>query len=276
MSKVKVIAELGINHNGNIDTAKKMIDVAHTAGCDFIKLQKRTIDLVYSKEELYSKRESPWGTTFREQKEGLEFGFNEYNIIDRYCREKGIGWFASPWDLESIEFLSSFKNCAYLKVPSALITNEEYLRECRKSPKQIILSTGMSTMGMVDNAVSILGMNKISCIMHCTSTYPSKPEELNLRCIDIFKLRYRWADIGFSNHNPGIIYMPIAVALGATWIEYHLTLDRSSYGSDQSASIEPEGAFKLNKYIRGVEKALGTGEKIIYESELPIIKKLRK
>ena len=272
----QIIAELGINCNGSLEIAKKLIDVAHSAGCQYVKFQKREVDLVYTKEELSAKRESPWGTTFRDQKIGLEFFGDHYLVIDAYCYRKGIKWFASPWDLQSLGFLNQFEGCEFIKVPSALITNESFLKACKEGNKPVILSTGMSTIEMVDNAVSILGKDKIHCIMHCTSTYPSKPDELNLNCIPMLKKRYPWAKIGFSNHNPGIIFMPIAVALGAEMIEAHVTLDRSLYGSDQASSIEPEGMFKLCKYIRGVEKAMGDGVKKIYDSEVPIIKKLRK
>ena len=273
---IELVAEIGINHNGDMALAKKLIDVASSAGVDFVKFQKRNIDLVYTPEELAAKRESPWGTTNGDQKRGLEFSAEQYNEIDRYCREKKIGWFASPWDLDSLSLLYSFPDCRFIKVPSPLLTNTRLLVECASHDRPVILSTGMSTLDMLDDAIGILGPNKIACIMHCTSTYPSKPEELNLNCIRTLKDRYPWAKIGFSNHNPGVIYMPIAAALGAEMIEYHITLDRSSYGSDQAASIEPEGTFKLVKYLRGVEAAMGDGVKKIYDSELPIMKKLRK
>jgi N-acetylneuraminate synthase len=272
----EVVAEIGINHNGNIDTAKQMIDVACAAGCDYVKFQKRNIDLVYTKEELDAPRESPWGSTFREQKKGLEFDGYEYDQIEDYCYKRGIGWFASPWDLDSLQFLAQYESCEFIKIPSPLLTNEAILKSCLDIDKPVILSSGMSNINMVDNAVGILGNDNIHCIMHCTSTYPSKPEELNLACIPEFKKRYSWVKIGFSNHNSGIIFMPMAVALGAEMIEFHITLDRSSYGSDQAASIEPEGVFKLIKHIRNTEKAMGDGVKKIYPSELPIMKKLRR
>jgi N-acetylneuraminate synthase len=272
----EVVAEIGINHNGNIEIAKKLIDVAHTAGCDYVKFQKRTIENVYTQEELNTKRESPWGNTFGDQKRGLEFNGDQYIEISKYCENKGIGWFASPWDLDSLDLLYSISGWKFIKIPSPLLTNTELLATCAVLPKQVILSTGMSEIPMIDRAIDILGKDKIYCIMHCTSTYPSKPEELNLNCIKTLKERYPWAKIGFSNHNPGIIYMPIAVSLGAEMIEFHITLDRSMYGSDQSASVEPEGVFKLVKYIRGVERAMGDGVKKIYDSEIPIMRKLRR
>lgn len=276
MHKVIIIAEIGINAGGSIDTAKKMIDVAKSSGCDFVKFQKRNIDLVYSKEELDTPRKSPWGTTTRQQKEGLEFTESQYSELSAYCFERGIEWFASPWDLDSLAMLNRFAECKYIKVPSALITSKKFLEACAKGDKQVLISTGMSTIDMVDEAVKVLGEKKIDCIMHCTSTYPSKPEELNLNCIKTLQVKYPWATIGFSNHNPGIIFMPIAVALGARMIELHITLDRASYGSDQPASTEPEGLFKVVKHIRNTELAMGDGVKRIYDSEIPIIKKLRK
>ncbi|MFA5340204.1 MAG: N-acetylneuraminate synthase family protein [Clostridia bacterium] len=275
MSKIETVAEIGINANGSIDIAKKMIDVAASAGCDYVKFQKRNIDLVYTQEELDSPRKSQWGNTFRDQKQGLEFTRTNYEEIAFYCKGK-IGWFASPWDFDSLKFLTSFPSCKFVKIPSALITDEKILSCCRNFDRKVILSTGMSTMDMIDNAIKILGKDKIYCIMHCTSTYPSKPSELNLNCIKTLKQKYPWAKVGFSNHNPGIIYMPIAAALGAEMIEYHITLDRSMEGSDQASSIEPEGCFKLNKYLKGASESLGDGIKKIYDSELPIIKKLRK
>jgi N-acetylneuraminate synthase len=272
----EVVAEIGINASGSLDTAKRMIDVAAAAGCDFVKFQKRDISLVYTKEELETPRNSPWGTTFGDQKRGLEFSEFDYDEIGTYCLSKGIGWFASPWDLNSLHFLSLFDDCEFIKIPSPLLTNEGLLKECLDIDKQVILSSGMSDIPMIDNAVRILGKEKIYCIMHCTSTYPSKPEELNLKCIADFKQRYGWTKVGFSNHNPGIIFMPIAVALGAEMIETHITLDRASYGSDQSASIESEGVFKLVKHIRNTEKAMGDGIKKILDAEIPIMKKLRR
>jgi len=264
------------NHNGDIELAKRLIDVAVASGCDYVKFQKRNVDLVYTKEELDAKRESPFGTTNGDLKRGLEFNEEQYEEIDLYCFSKGIGWFASPWDLDSLKFLSRFDYSKFIKIPSPLLTNERLLKACRDINKKVILSSGMSNIDMIDNAVRILGKEKIYCIMHCTSTYPSKPEELNLNCIIDFKQRYGWTKVGFSNHNPGIIFMPIAVALGAEVIEFHITLDRSSWGSDQAASIESEGVFRLVKHIKNTDKAMGDGIKKIFDSELPIMKKLRR
>jgi len=273
-SKVELIYEVGINANGDLALAKKLIDVAYSAGCQYVKFQKRNIDLVYTKEELDKPRESQWGTTTREQKEGLEFSFDEYVEIKKYCKGK-IGWFASPWDLESLTQLYALGS-EYIKIPSALITNETLLHQCKLHNTPVILSTGMSTMAMIDRAVKILGKDKIYCIMACTSTYPSKPEELNLNFIKTLKEVYPWAKIGFSNHSPGVIYMAIAAALGAEVIEFHGTLDRSLPGSDQASSIEPEGVYKLSKWVKGIELAMGDGVKKIYDSELPIMAKLRR
>lgn len=271
---VELVYEVGINANGSIETAKKMIDVAYSAGCHYVKLQKRTVEVVYTKEELDAPRESPWGKTNREQKFGLEFEKREYDEISAYCAGR-VGWFASPWDVESTWFLAKYKDCAFIKIPSALITNYKILDTALLTMKPIIISTGMSTMTEIDNAVKFLGPS-LYCIMHCTSTYPSKPEELNLNVIKTLKELYPKVKIGFSNHNPGLVYMPVAVAMGAEMVEFHGTLDRSSYGSDQPASIEPEGVYHLAKWVQGVEKAMGDGVKVVYDSEIPILKKLRR
>jgi len=272
----ELIAELGINFNGDIEIARQLIDIAISSGCHYVKFQKRDIDLVYTKEELDTPRKSVWGTTTREQKQGLEFGLKEYEAIDKYCKERGIKWFFSVWDINSLIFANLFDS-PFIKIPSALITNRGLLDACKRlSDKPIILSTGMSTVDMVDDAIKILGKDRIHCIMHCTSTYPSKPEEMNLKCINTMKERYPWAKIGFSNHNQGLTFMVAAASLGAEMIEFHITLDRAMPGSDQAASIEPEGVHRLCKWIRNLDKAQGDGIKKIYDSELPIIAKLRK
>jgi len=227
---VELIAEIGINHNGDMAIAKKLIDVAAAAGCQYVKLQKRTVNLVYTKEELAAVRESPFGNTNGDLKRGLEFGLDDYCEIDQHCAERGIGWFASPWDIESVKFLAGFPSCAFLKIPSALLTNHNLLRLCAATGKPIILSTGMSTTEEIKMAVAVLG-HSISCIMHCTSTYPSRPEELNLKCLrGLSSAVGAGVKLGFSNHSPGLIYMPVAVALGAEMIEFHITLDRSMWG----------------------------------------------
>ena len=272
---VEVVAEIGINHSGSLDIVKKLIDVVSSAGISYIKMQKRTIDLVYTKEELDKPRESPWGETIRAQKEGLEFSTSQYQEIDSYCKERNIKWFASPWDVESASFLGTF-DIPFIKIPSALITNFELLDICKQIRKPIILSTGMSTIEMIDKAVGFMGRNQIYCIMACTSTYPTKPEESNVKCISTFKERYPWAKIGFSNHYPGLMSMLMAVILEAEVIETHVTLDRSMYGSDQSASISPKGIYELMERIQLIEKMKGDGIKKIYDSELPILAKLRR
>jgi len=272
---VGVVIEAGINCNGDVNIAKKLIDVASAAGCQYFKLQKREVDLVYSQEELDKPRESPWGTTTRDQKLGLEFTELEYMEIDEYCKSKNIQWFASPWDVVSAGFIDQF-NIPFIKIPSPLITNIELLQFCKESGRPIILSTGMSTLEMVDNAIRILGQKNIYSILHCTSTYPSKPSELNIKCITALKERYPWTKIGFSNHYPGLMGMIMAVALGAEMIELHATLDRTSFGSDQAASIEPQGIFELMERIRLIDQMKGDGIKKIYGSEIPIIKKLRR
>ena len=270
----EIIAEIGINANGSIEIARQMIDIAISSGCHYVKFQKRDIDLVYTKEELETPRKSIWGTTTREQKQGLEFGLPEYEAIDQYCKERGIKWFLSVWDINSLKFAGLFDS-PFIKIPSALITNKKLLEASKIFNKPIILSTGMSTFEMIDNAVDILGKKRIYCIMHCTSTYPSKPEEMNIKCIAAMKKRYPWTKIGFSNHNQGLTFMVAAASLGAEMIEFHITLDRAMPGSDQAASIEPEGVHRLCKWIRNLDIAQGDGIKRIYDSELPIIRKLR-
>lgn len=275
----KIAAEIGINANGDLNIAKKLIDVAKLAGCDYVKFQKRDIDSCYTEKELNSFRESPFGNTFRKQKEGLEFSFDDYKEIDIYCRSIEIEWFASPWDIKSIDFLNQF-DIPFIKIPSAKITDFKYLRKIKSNVNcLIILSTGMSTGLEIKKAVDFLEdieNKKLKYILACTSTYPSKPEELNLRYIQMLKTHYPNIRIGFSNHSPSIIFMPMAMILGAKMIECHITLDRSMHGSDQASSIEPEGLRKLVKYIRGCEKALGSGIKKVYASEIPIIEKLRR
>ncbi|MCJ7471953.1 MAG: N-acetylneuraminate synthase family protein, partial [Actinobacteria bacterium] len=262
MSNVFIIAEIGINHNGNIEIAKQLIDGAVTAECDAVKFQKRTIDLVYGKEYLESQRESPWGTTQRDQKEGLEFGKAEYDEIDKYCKEKQIKWFASAWDIESQKFLRQY-DLKYNKIASAMLINEELLTEVAREGKYTYISTGMSTLEEIDRAVEIF--REYECpfeIMHCNSTYPMKNEDANLKLVITLKERYG-CNIGYSGHEVGRIVSMASVAMGATSIERHITLDRTMYGSDQAASIEIADLTRLVADIRTVEKALGTGKKIL-------------
>jgi N-acetylneuraminate synthase len=276
-NKIAIIAEIGINHNGDIDVAKKLIDLAADSGCDAVKFQKRTIDTVYTKEELDKFRESPWGTTNREQKYGLEFTKAEYDEIDRYCKTKGIDWSASAWDLESQRFLQQY-DLKFNKVASALLTYDKLLHVIAREGKHTYVSTGMSQLEQVDHAVEIFV--KYDCpftIMHCTSTYPNDVSECNVRCIGTLQERYPDSiGIGYSGHEKGILPSLLAVSEGATVIERHITLDRTMYGSDQAASLEPAGLRRLCRDVHTVHAILGDGVKKVYDSEKPIIKKLRK
>lgn len=271
---VFIIAEIGINHNGDINIAKKLIDGAVFAGANAVKFQKRTIEKVYSKEELDKPRESPWGTTNREQKLGLEFEINEYNEIDKYCREKGIYWFASAWDIESQNFLQQY-NCKYNKVASAMLTHRELLEVIAHEKKHTFISTGMSTMEEIEKAVNIF--KKAGCpyeLMHCNSSYPMPDDQANLSFIPVLRDKFK-CNVGYSGHEVGLIVSAAAVALGASSIERHITLDRSMYGSDQAASVEVMGFHRLVGYIRTVEASLGKPEKIIYDVEKQCKTKLR-
>lgn len=268
-----IVAEIGINHNGSVDIAKEMIRVAHSKNVDAVKFQKRTIDLVYTREELDKYRESPWGTTTREQKEGLELDKTEYDEIDRYCKSLGIIWYASCWDKNSVDFIEQYNPPCY-KISSALLTDHDLLKYCRKKGKPIILSTGMSLMHEIEAAVDILGKDNL-ILLHSTSIYPSKPEELNLRVIQTLINKFN-VPVGYSGHEVGVSTTIVAVALGACMIERHITLDRSMYGSDQAASLEPEGLRHVVEYTRSYEKAIGDGVKRLYDGEIANKFKLRK
>lgn len=265
--KTYIIAECGINHQGDIKIAKKLIDMAVFAGCDAVKFQKRTIDEVYTPEELEKPRESVFGATNGDLKRGLEFGLEEYKEIDQYCKDK-IDWFASPWDLKSVDFLEQF-DMPYWKVASAMLTNDELLKRLKG---KVILSTGMSTIKQIDHAVGLLDD---PIILHCTSTYPSKLEELNLNVIPWLKEHCN-CRIGYSGHSTGIVEPVMAVVMGATMVEVHITLDRAMWGSDQAASLGPNGLNKVVRDIRNVPVVLGDGIKKVYDSEIPIMAKLRK
>lgn len=272
--KTFVIAEIGINHNGDIDLAKKLIDIAADAGCNAVKFQKRIIDKVYTKEYLDQPRESPWGTTQRAQKEGLEFGKEEYDEIDRYCKEKGIEWYASAWDVDSQLFLQQY-GCKYNKVASAMLTKDDLLTEIAKEKKYTFIATGMSTYEEIDHAVEIFRAHDCPFeLMHCNSTYPMPEEDANLKLIQKLAERYQ-CKVGYSGHETGVFVSACAVAMGATSVERHITLDKTMYGSDQEASIEPEELRELVKTIRSVEKIMGTGEKIMTPAEEEVKKKLR-
>jgi len=271
---VFIIAEIGINHNGDIKIAKDLIKTAKDAGCDAVKFQKRTLDLVYTKEFLDSFRESPWGNTQRAQKEGLEFNFEQYQEIDAYCKELNIEWFASAWDVESQKFLRQF-NLKYNKIASAMIVCKELLEEVAFEGKHTFISTGMSSIEDIDKAVDIFRRYKCSFeLMHCVSTYPMDDEDANLNRINTLRERYK-CNIGYSGHESGLAVSYAAAAMGITSLERHITLDRAMYGSDQAASLEPNGLRLLIGGVRKIEKAMGDGAIKILEKEVPIAKKLR-
>ena len=268
-----IIAEIGINHNGDINIAKKLIDLTKIAGCDAVKFQKRTVDIVYTPEELAKPRENPFGDTNGDLKYGLEFNLEDYQEIDRYCKEKDIAWFASCWDEKSVDFIDQFDIPCY-KIASASLTDDELIRYIRTKRKPIILSTGMSTLEQIDHAVEILGKKDL-IILQTTSTYPALYEEIYLSVIPVLRKRYD-VPIGYSGHETGLPSSIAAVALGACVVERHITLDRAMWGSDQAASLGPSGIIKLVSEIRLVESAMGDGVKKVIEREIPIMKKLRR
>lgn len=268
------IAEIGINHNGDINICKELIDVAKDAGFNAVKFQKRDINLVYTKEYLNSPRNSPWGNTQRDQKAALEFGLDEYKIIDAYCKKKEIEWFASAWDLNSQIFLKQFKK-KYNKVASPMIKHQKLLEEIASEGKYTFISTGMSNLTDIDNAVATFrNQNCPFELMHAVSTYPMKDEDANLNCINSLKSRYG-CSVGYSGHEVGIAVSLAAVALGITSLERHITLDRAMYGSDQAASVEPAGIRNLISSATKISLAMGDGVKKIIKDEVPIAKKLR-
>lgn len=268
-----IIAEIGINHNGSIDIAKRMIDVAKTMGCDAVKFQKRTINVVYTKEELDMPRESIFGNTNRQLKEGLEFGYEAYCEIDKYCKERDIIWFASCWDEASVDFIEQFDVPCY-KIASASLTDDDLLKHIKSKGKPILLSTGMTSLSQIDHAISILSEDNL-VLYHTTSTYPTDLNEINLNVIKELKKRYS-CPIGYSGHERGVMPSVLAVTYGASSVERHITLDRTMFGSDQVASLEPQGLYRLVRDIRQVPIVSGDGIKKVYDSELPIIKKLRR
>jgi N-acetylneuraminate synthase len=271
---IYVIAEIGINHNGDLNLAKQLIDVAADSGVDSVKFQKRTIDLVYTEEFLESSRESPWGNTQRDQKEGLEFGLEEYKEIDQYCNEKGIEWFASAWDLESQKFLKQF-NLNKNKIASAMIVYEDLLKEVASEGKHTFISTGMTKEAEITKAVEVFhSANCPFSLMHCISTYPMEDENANLLAIKRLREKYN-CEVGYSGHETGLAISYAAVAMGATSLERHITLDRSMYGSDQSASLEPGGFRMLAGGVRKIEKAMGDGKFGYLEKEVTIAENLR-
>jgi len=272
---VFIAAEIGINHNGDLEIAKKLIDVAVSAGCDAVKFQKRTINKVYSKELLDSPRESPWGTTQRKQKEGLEFSLSQYKEIDKYCKQKKIPWYLSCWDIDSQIEMRKFKT-KYNKVASAMLVHTKLLEKIAAEKKYTFISTGMSTINDISKAVKIFKKHKCPFeLMHSHSSYPMSLNEANLKVIQTLKKKFK-CDVGYSGHeSSGYLVCITAVLQGATSIERHITLDRTMYGSDQAASLEPEGLFRLVRDVRALDLILGDGKKKIWDSEKPAMKKLR-
>ena len=268
-----IIAEIGINHNGSLDLAKKMIDEAVFAGCDAVKFQKRTVTKVYTPEELDVYRPNYYGSTNRDLKLGLELSYEDYCEIDKYCKSKKIMWFASCWDIDSVDFIEQFDVPCH-KIASALLTNDEFLKKVKSTGKPILMSTGMSTMEEIRHAVDILGEDNL-IIFQCTSTYPNEHKEINLRVIEQFRKEFS-CPIGYSGHEKGLLPSILSVELGAASVERHITVDRTLWGSDQAASLEPEGLRRMVRDIREVKIILGDGQKVVYDSELPIKKKLRK
>ena len=273
--RIFIIAEIGINHNGDMAIAKQLIDAASDAGFDAVKFQKRTIDKVYTKEFLDAPRESPWGTTQRDQKEGLEFSANDYKLIDSYCKEKRIQWSASAWDIDAQLFLQQFE-CTFNKIASPMLGHIPLLKLIASEKKRTFISTGMSTLEEIDEVVKIF--KDANCpfeLMHCNSTYPMKDEDANLRCIPMLKERYG-CKVGYSGHESSLIKVcTSAVALGATSLERHITLDRAMYGSDQAASIEINALRNFAESVRAIPDVLGSGEKILTDAERKVREKLR-
>lgn len=269
-----IIAEIGLNHNGELDIAKRLIDAAVQAGCDAVKFQKRTPEICVPVDQQSVMRETPWGMmTYLDYRRRVELDNDKYHDIDRYCNERGILWFASPWDEPSVDFLEAFEPACY-KIASASLTDHNLLRYVRSTGRPVILSTGMSSFDQIQTAVEILGINNLA-IMHTTSTYPCPLEELNLRMITTLRKSFS-CPIGYSGHETGLQTTLAAVVLGASLIERHITLDRAMWGSDQAASVEPQGFLRLVRDIRAIELALGDGEKRVYSSEIPIMERLRR
>jgi sialic acid synthase SpsE len=272
---VYVIGEIGINHNGDLRNAFALIDAAKAAGMDAVKFQKRTPEVCTPRDQWGIERDTPWGRmTYLDYRHRVEFSAEDYRQIDEYCQEVGIDWFASPWDVESVDFLGAFNQPAF-KVASACLTDDTLLRAMRSTGKTVILSTGMSTPDQIRHAVEVLGSRNI-ILCHATSTYPAPPEQLNLRMIETLAAEYPNVPVGYSGHEVGLQTTLCAVALGAVLVERHITLDRAMWGSDQSASVEPEGMRRLVRDIRVLEASLGDGVKQVYPGELSAMKKLRR
>ncbi|MFZ1041251.1 MAG: N-acetylneuraminate synthase family protein [Anaerolineales bacterium] len=270
-----VIAEIGINHNGDLEIAKQIIDAAVHAGVDAVKFQKRTPEVATPPEQQKQMRETPWGyITYLEYRHKVEFTAEQYHEIDDFCKERNVPWMVSVWDESAVDFMENFDTPAY-KIPSASLTDHKLLKHVRKTGKPMIISTGMSTMNQIQKAVKIIGEENL-VIMHCTSTYPCEPEELNLKMIETLRKEFPNNPIGYSGHEVGLVPSAIAVAMGACMVERHITLDRAMWGSDQAASVEPGGFERLVKYIRVAEASVGDGVKKVYNSELASLKKLRR
>lgn len=272
---VFVIAEIGINHNGSLDVAKKLIDAAKSAGCDAVKFQKRTPEICVPKDQWYVERDTPWGRmTYIDYRHKVEFSRDDYSVVDKYCNEKNIVWFASCWDVEAVDFIEQFDVHIY-KTASAALTDIDLLLKHKKLNKPVIVSTGMSTMEEIEEAEKIFGEENI-LIAHSTSSYPCPNNELNLKMITTLRDKYPSIPIGYSGHETGLVPTWAAVALGACFVERHITLDRAMWGSDQAASVEPNGFNRLVRNIRDIEQALGDGIKQVYQSELSVRSKLRR
>ncbi|UAY51521.1 N-acetylneuraminate synthase family protein [Ferruginibacter albus] len=270
-----IIAEIGINHNGSLDIAKKLIDEAAAAGCDAVKFQKRTPEICTPKDQWHIERDTPWGRmTYINYRKLIEFGFDEYKAIDEYCKEKKIDWFVSCWDEEAVDFMEQFNPGVY-KFASASLTDHDLIAKVKSLNKPYILSTGMSTMNEIKDAVEKFGTENL-IIAHSTSAYPCPPEQLNLKMIHTLQDMYPDVPVGYSGHETGLATTVAAVAMGACLVERHFTLDRAMWGSDQAASVEPQGMQRLVKDIRDVEQAMGDGIKRVYDSELAPMKRLRK
>jgi N-acetylneuraminate synthase len=270
-----IVAEIGINHNGDLKIAKGMIEAAAHAGVDAVKFQKRTPEVATPPEQQTQMRDTPWGyITYLDYRYKVEFGVEEYREIDRFCEQIGMPWFVSVWDEASVDFMQQFDTPVY-KIPSASLTDHSLLRYVRKTGKPVILSTGMSTMKQIKRSAEVLGDHNL-VITHCTSTYPCEPQELNLKMIETLRREFLDVPIGYSGHEVGLVPSALAVALGACMVERHLTLDRAMWGSDQAASVEPGGFERLVKYIRVTEAALGDGVKRVYDSEMSSLKRLRR
>ena len=277
-NSIYVIAEIGINHNGDLDIAKKLIDIAKVAGCDVVKFQKRNPDVCVPEHQKSVMRDTPWGKmTYLDYKYKVEFGQNEYDEIDIYCKKRDIQWSASPWDLDSLDFLNHY-DIPFIKIPSALITDLELLKATAETNKKVIISTGMSTLEDVEKAVMTIKSVKSNvdfALLHCNSSYPAPIKDLNLKCITTLKERFN-CEVGYSGHEFGLTTTIESICLGATIIERHITLDRTMWGTDQMCSVEPQGLIKLVRGIKELNSALGDGVKVVTDTEIPIRKKLRK